>query len=131
MITFNANELAKLHDRLQGITEKVAKKALRSAARKAMNKVRKQARDSAPKDSGLLDTHFSLLSKFKGGNLYVKVGVKGGAKKNPDTPHYWRMVELGTKDIKAAPFLRPALEGNAQDVFDTVAHELGKALDKA
>ena len=131
MITFNPQELASLHDRLQALTEKIAKKALRSAARKGMNKVRKEARANAPKDSGLLDSHFSLLSKFKGDTLYVKVGVKGGARNNPDTPYYWRMVELGTKDIKAAPFMRPALENNAQDVFDTVVQGLNEALNKS
>lgn len=130
MITFNASELAKLHDRLQAVTEKVAKKALRSAARRGMNQVRKDARANAPKDVGLLDQHFSLLTKFKGPTLYVKVGIKGGAKKNPETPYYFRMVELGTRHIQARPFLRPALEGNAQQVFDTIVEGLKEALSK-
>lgn len=131
MIKLDPAQLAQLNDRLQEVAEKVAKKALRSAARKGMNKVRAEARANAPKDSGLLDTHFALISKFKGGTLYVRVGVRGGAKKNPDTPYYWRMVELGTRHIQAAPFLRPALEGNAQDVLDTVVEGLKEALDTA
>ncbi len=130
MITFNPQELAALNDRLQDVAEKVAKKALRSAARKGMNKVRKEARDNAPEDTGLLESNFALQTKFKGGNLYARVGVKGGARNNPDSPWYWRFVELGTKDMPARPFMRPALENNAQDVLDTVVEELKKALDK-
>lgn len=130
MITFNPNELAELQARLQAVTEKVAKKALRKAARKGMSKVRDEARANAPEDTGLLATNFALLTSFKRGALYARVGIKGGAKKNPDTPYYFRMVELGTKNIAAKPFLRPALEGNAQEVFDTVVRELKEALDK-
>lgn len=131
MITFNQNELAALEERLKDITDKAAKKALRSAVRKAMNKVRKDARDNAPKDSGLLDENFALLTRVKGSEVIAKVGIRGGAKENETSPFYFRFIELGTKTIKAKPFLQPALENNGQDILDTVVEELKKALDKA
>lgn len=131
MIEFNPAELAALEKRLNDVADKVAKKALRSAARKAMNKVRKEAREHAPEDTGLLDENFALLTRAKDGEVSAKVGIRGGAKENESTPFYFRFVELGTKTAPAKPFLRPALENNAQEVMDTVLDELKKALDKA
>lgn len=130
MIQFNPAEIEALENRLKEVAEKVAKKALRSAARKAMAQVRKEARDNAPEDTGLLDENFALLTRVKGSEVIAKVGIRGGARENDYSPYYFRFVELGTKDIRAKPFLRPALENNAQTAFETVMAELKKALDK-
>ena len=131
MITVNQAELAALEKRLVEVADKVAKKALRTAARRAMAQVRKEARDKAPEDTGLLDENFALMTKAKDGEVSAKVGIRGGAKKNDTTPFYFRFVELGTKSNKARPFMRPALENNAEKILSTVADELKKALDKA
>lgn len=131
MITVNQNELAALEKRLVEVADKIAKKALRAAARKGMKIVRDEAKDNAPEDSGLLDENFALMTKAKDGEVTAKVGIRGGAKKNDTTPFYFRFQELGTKDIQAKPFLRPALEDNAEKILSTVADELNKALDKA
>ncbi len=131
MITVNQTQLAELEKRLVDIADKVAKKALRTAARRAMNEVRKEARDNAPEDTGLLDENFALMTKAKNGEVTAKVGIKGGAKKNDTTPFYFRFVELGTKNMQARPFMRPALENNAEKILSSVADELTKALDKA
>lgn len=131
MIKVDEAELAALKKRLEEVTEKVAKKALRSATRKAMNIVKNDAKEHAPHDSGLLEENFAISAKVKDSQVTTKVGIKGGGKANPDTPFYFRFQELGTESIPAKPFLRPALEGNAEQVFDTVTQELNKALDKA
>jgi len=130
MITFNQAELAALEKRLTEVADKVAKKALRTAARRAMAQVRKEARDKAPEDTGLLDENFALMTRVKGSEVTAKVGIRGGARKNNKTPYYFRFVELGTKYAPAKPFLRPALENNAEKIIETVADELRKALDK-
>lgn len=130
MIKFNQAELAALEKRMADITEKVAKKALRTAARKAMNEVRNDAKEAAPVETGLLGKNFAVTTKFKQADLYAKVGIRGGAKENEETPFYFRFVELGTKSIQAKPFLRPALESNASQILDTFIEELRRALDK-
>ena len=132
MLEVNRAELAALEKRLADIADNIAKKVLRGAVRKAMNKVRKTARMNAQqsKDTGLLDENFGLTTSAKDGEIIAKVGIRGGGKENETTPFYFRFVELGTKDAPAKPFLRPALENNAQDVLDTVVDELKKALDK-
>lgn len=130
MLKLDQKALAELHNRLQEIEAKIAKKALRQAARKAMGIVRAEAKANAPRDTGLLKAHFSLLTTIKGGTVYAKVGVRGGGKKNSETPYYFRMIEFGTQHQPAKPFMLPALEKNAQAVADTVADELKMALDR-
>lgn len=136
MLTFNPQELERLNKRLQALVEKVGKKAMRGAARKAMTKVRNDVKAAAPEDLNdddnvKIKTSVALITKWKADTLYVKVGIRGGAKKNPDTPYYFRMVEFGTSKMAARPFMRPALESNAQQIMDTVVQELNRALDKA
>ena len=130
MITFDPAELAALEKRLNEVANKVAKKALRGAVRKAMKPVRDEARDNAPEDSGLLEENFALLTRVRMSEVIAKIGIRGGARENDTTPFYFRFQELGTKNIQARPFLRPALENNAQEILDTVVDELKKALDK-
>lgn len=130
MISVDKSELAALERRLGQVSQKVAKKALRGAARKAMNPVRKDAQEHAPEDTGLLENNFALQTRVKDSEVVAKVGVRGGGKQNDETPFYFRFQELGTQSIPAKPFLRPALEGNAEAILDIVADELRKALDK-
>ena len=131
MITFNPAELEALEKRLNDVADKVAKKALRGAARNAMKIVRKEARENAPEDTGLLDENFGLLTRVRLSEVIAKIGIRGGARENDTTPFYFRFVELGTKNAPAKPFLRPALENNAEHVLTVLADELRKALDKA
>lgn len=136
MLTLNVQELAALTDRLKDIEAKIAKKALRTAARKSMAIVRDQVKANAPEDTSddadniKTKAFIALQTSFRRGVLSVRVGVRGGAKQNPDTPYYWRMVEFGTKHISAKPFMTPALENNAEAVIDRIADELRRELDK-
>jgi len=97
--------------------------------------------------------------KFKRtGDLMFRVGLLGGAKsqgvtrkrrrgqrtlaelgelagkgsKNPggDT-WYWRLLEFGTRDIGATPFMRPALEKNGRAVMAEFVTQAKKSIDRA
>lgn len=77
------------------------------------------------------------------GDLMVSVGVvteRGRIPKgNPDTgpkgntPH-WHLLELGTEQAKAQPFLRPALESSLESSMESVeavfAQKLEQQIDK-
>lgn len=74
------------------------------------------------------------------GGVVMRVGILGGARTGGksetasgypggDTRH-WRHVELGTEDTRAQPFLRPALEQNAQEVLTTLADALRAEVAK-
>lgn len=57
--------------------------------------------------------------------------IEGAGDGNPggDT-YYWRFVEFGTERQAAKPFLRPALEQNAQAATDVFIAEYDKAIER-
>lgn len=134
MLTFNRTELTAVNEKLKTMGAKVGKTAVRQAARKAMAPVRDQVKANAPVDTSpdadgiKINANVALVTKWRGDTLTARVGIRGGGKKNDETPFYFRFQEFGTKSIAAAPFMEPALAGNAQDVLDAVAEELKKAL---
>lgn len=133
MLTVNKADLEALNQRLKELSTKAGKTAVRQSARKAMAPVRAQVQANAPEDltepdAVRIKASTALFTNWKGNTLYVRVGIKGGGRKNPDTPFYFRMHEFGTKSLPARPFMAPALESNAQDVLDTVADELRKRI---
>lgn len=132
MLKFRPAELQALNKRLQELAQKEGKKAVRQAAREAMKRVRDEVKQKAPYDPAPDGKHIksnvALKTGWKGATLTAKVGIKGGARKNPDSPFYWRMQEFGTKHIPPNPFIGPALDSNQQKVLDTLTAQLKKAL---
>lgn len=127
-IQFNAAELRRISLALKEVSDKIAKKHLRTAGRKAMTIVRDQVKANAPVDTGKVKTNVAMQVTLRRNTLTVRVGVRGGAKKNLTTPYYWRMVEFGTRHMPARPFLVPALEQNTQAVLDEFTKTLGEQL---
>lgn len=136
MLKLDTRSLADVLKRFAEVEAKVAKKALRTAARKGMTIVRNDVKANAPEDQSddadriKVKTSVALTTRFRGSNLYVKVGIRGGAKKNPDTPYYWRMVEFGTQHQAAQPFMTPALENNADAVLERITAALKAEIDR-
>lgn len=134
MLTFNKSDLANLRQALQGMKRKAGKSLIRKAAGKAMLPVRKAAKSSAPYDATddgkHIRTDVAMRGRWYGDTLILRVGVKGGAKKNDESPFYFRFQEFGTKHLPAKPFLAPALESNEQEVFDTLMAQLTEAIFK-
>lgn len=132
MLSFRPAELQALNEKLKTFSTKTGKKAVRLAAREAMKPVRDDVKRNAPfdptPDGKHIKANVALKTGWKGNTLTAKVGIKGGARKNPDTPFYWRMQEFGTKHIAPNPFIGPALDSNKQKVLDTLTAELKKAL---
>lgn len=131
MLTFNKSDLAAIGQKLQEMSRKAGKATVRKAAGRAMLPVRQQAKANAPFDAST-DVHvkenIAMRGRWSGDTLIIRVGVKGGAKKNTETPYWFRFKEFGTKKMPAQPFLEPALEENEQEVFDILAAQLQEAL---
>ena len=144
-----ANEITGLDEviakmRLLGKPKKVKNAATRSA-RKAMNIVNKAAKVNAKafddKDSGnkIWKNIVTQPGKTKGTDfVLMKVGVKGGAKNRVQSGKansggftwYWRFKELGTARQAAAPFMRPALRNNINQVEAEFKRSFSEELDK-
>ena len=132
MLSFRPAELQALNKRLSEMSKKLGKQAVRQAAREAMKPVRDEVKRNAPfdpTDDGIhIKEAVALKTSWKGSTLTASVGIRGGAKANLETPWYFRLQEFGTKHMPARPWIGPALEKNAQQVLDTLAASLKKAL---
>ena len=136
--------------KLSKFSEKLREGAGRRAARKAMAIVRKAARErvqrlddpnTPPNIAKNVYLQQSRSQSRRIGGVVMRVGVSGGARRpvgpdpnaeaqpGGDTRH-WRYIELGTETVGARPFLRPALEENAQAVLDTLVLELNREVDR-
>jgi HK97 gp10 family phage protein len=135
------NKIAKLDRRLQrrvyGAAVRAGGKVLVDAAQAAV-----PVRTGAVKRS-LVHRASSKPSK---GLFGVKVTVKGGARSSDRIAHrrggkgadyhpdaverYYRFTELGTKHHPAQPYLKPALEGKADEVLNVVKRELAAGLER-
>lgn len=64
-----------------------------------------------------------------------RVGIQGGAQKKSkgdvDYPYYWRMIEFGTRHMKAKPFVRPAAEQSVNQVYITISQQVWKGVEAA
>ncbi|MEO8466243.1 MAG: HK97-gp10 family putative phage morphogenesis protein [Gammaproteobacteria bacterium] len=130
---------------MRSLSVKLQKKALAAAVRKGANLVRDAAKagamaidDPATAESIYknVGVSFSARESRRQGGIVYRVGIRGGARKGKggggpggDT-WYWRLVEFGTSRTQARPFLRPALENNAERATDAIAAELNRQLDK-
>lgn len=124
--------------RLREFPPKLQRKALRRSARAAMRIVQKAARANAkriddPETGPQIWREIRIQTgRMREPGVMMRVGVAGGAKsaKSKSPPWYWRLVELGTENTRAQPFMRPALENNAQAVADTFVRETNAEIDK-
>lgn len=149
MADVKLNGVDALVAKLDALKYETRYKGGRFALRKAAQVIRNKARESA---AALDDTETgrkiadNITEKWNGrlykrtGDLGFRVGVQGGAKVtvkgNPDggakspTPH-WRLLEFGTENMAARPFMRPAGEQSAQAATDEFIRQYGKAIDRA
>lgn len=156
MIRLETHGLMDLAQGLKGLEEELValganegQKVLRSAARKAFAPVLEAAKATAPVDSGLLRDNIVIVTQApKEGDGVVRVGLrvkksketrlskhgasKDGTQRMATSPHWrWHLVEGGTSTQAARPFLRPALDNNAEKVVAELRGELRKAIDRA
>lgn len=139
--------LAGLLGQLEQLKTNLAVKALASAARAAFKPVLDDAKRLCPRDSGALADSLRLkVEKPSSGDTVVKVGIMVGASRlvkqarmaaaafgesqSVELPpaRRWHFVELGTSKMAAHPYLRPALDTNAEQVVDLLAAELRKQI---
>lgn len=124
---------------------RIVKKIVRKAARQGMNLVRDAARANAkaiddPETSEKIWKNITT-SAGKTSNsdeIKMRVGIKGGASysnSNFSAPsggdtRYWRFLELGTSEIPAVPFMRPALANNVDRVTSKFVEVFNDEVNK-
>ncbi|OHV13010.1 HK97-gp10 family putative phage morphogenesis protein [Kushneria phosphatilytica] len=146
-IQFEIEGVNALAEKLQGLPQDMRKKGGRFALRKAANLVRERVKDSArrlddPETANNIADN--VVVRWDGkhfrqtGDLKFRVGVLGGAKsrqKNQQNPggdtYYWRFLEFGTENMRAQPFLRPALAESINAATQEFVTQYDKALNRA
>ncbi|EJO5057942.1 HK97 gp10 family phage protein [Pseudomonas aeruginosa] len=149
-VEFSITGLDSLLGKLDSVTEDVKRRGGRAALRKAAMIVVQAAKQGAAKidDPGTgRSISDNIALRWNGrlfkrtGDLGFRIGVLHGAvlpKKgersdksaNAPTPH-WRLLEFGTEDMRAHPFMRSALADNIAEVTSTFVSEYEKGIDRA
>lgn len=140
---------------LEGIEKKLKqlpanyiKRGLRRALRKGANIIRDDARTNAkaiddPLTREAIYKNIAVAGggasrEKRAGGPIMRVGVRGGARYNKagdslpggNTTGYWRLVEFGTANQKAKPFMRNAIVTAAEKSLNVTAAAAQIELDK-
>lgn len=136
-----AQGLKDLEEELVALGANEGRKVLTQASRRAFAPVLEAARAAVPVDSGLTRDNLAIVTqKPKSGESVVNVGLQvrkaKGSRQRKDgrratSPHWrWHFIEGGTSTQAARPFLRPALDANAESVVGSLRGELRRAIDR-
>ena len=143
--------LAELDKALSELGAELGYKTLRTAGRRAMKPVLDAARAGANEDTGELKQSIAITVKKgrgargKGGDTAADISVGATRRsisvRNEDGTRSRKELsminikagaqEYGTKNQQAQPFLRPALDNNANTVLNSLKTELATAIEKA
>ena len=112
---------------------------LRAGAKAGAEIMAGEVRNRAPKLSGNLSSNVKTASGgAKKGRASYGVVIRGTALTGKNTPaaaskndaFYWLFQEMGTSNMEARPFIRPAFDANVQTAADAVIEHTGRAIDK-
>jgi HK97 gp10 family phage protein len=147
--------LPELRRKLRLLPEELRLRGFRSGMRTAAKVVEAAAKLNAKTEASdpetgndiarNITTKFSQKAYKNQGRIMFRVGVQGAAIKPPNSAGksanttgnpggdtwYWRFIEFGTSRQRARPFMRPALENNAEIVAEVAQTEIAKAIDRA
>lgn len=134
--------------KLRKLPERLGRNAMRRALRKGANVIRDAARSNAkriddPESRERIWKNIAVAGGGKkrekqAGGPMMRVGVRGGARFNPDasglpggnTTGHWRFVELGTSEARAQPFLTPAGAEKAGAATAAIIAAMQTEMDK-
>ena len=146
-VDFSIIGVEALLGKLSSVSDDLRRRGGRAALRRAGNVIVEKAKANAARiDDPLTGRSIAanVAMRWNGrlfkttGNLGFRIGVLHGAvlKKHPDlgenapTPH-WRLIEFGTENVRAQPFMRPAAESSVGEGVNVFATEYEKAIDRA
>lgn len=117
----------KIARRLQGMTEKLARKKLQSALEEGAELFRERASELAPREPGAPDLADNIgISALRGSGLEKKVAV--GPTKGF---YYGSFQEFGTRYHAAQPFMRPAFDEEGEKAILVISNALGAEVHEA
>lgn len=131
MMQFEMTGFDEALQNLRSINSAVQSPAMSAGALKALEPVAEDARALAPVDSGDLRGNITISAKAPDGSddrfdgRAVFVGILTGK------PFYAGFIEFGTVNMRAQPFLGPAVDGNEALIFEILGAETAKLIEGA
>lgn len=120
--------LPELRAKFSELADKGQKQVLRGAIAEGAKVVVKEAKRLVQVDRGDLQKAIKQSTRTSSGRTTAqRTEATIGFEKDE---YYGKFVELGTSEMPAEPFLRPALEGKAQEVLDTIGKGFKKHIDR-
>lgn len=116
-------EVDKLFEDVKNISNKTITKAAREASKIVTKEARVRARKIKVTGTTAKSIKHKLEKSRKKGKKVFRVGFTGDG-------WYGRFHEYGTKNIKATPMLRPALENNVEKIREIILETLAKGVDR-
>lgn len=118
-------------------------KVLRDATRAGAEVLKEEVIDRAPERTGKIKKNVIVVTQ-KGRNkgeitsgVHIRgVNLRTGNSDNtmkatdPRNAFYWRFVELGTANMPAHPFVRPAYDTREEEVAKVVFDRMNSAIDE-
>lgn len=124
---------AELEKVLKKLPDRVAKKVVFGALRAGAGVIRREAKRLAPVASGLLKKEIRIFRPGKRSDTKRVKGLNTGSNLLIGTsgraPH-GHLVEFGTHEMAAQPFLRPALDHQAGHALARMGQILGKGVER-
>ncbi len=118
-------------------------KVLRDATRAGADVLKDEVANRAPVRTGKLKKNIVVVTQKgrKKGEITSGIHIRGvnlqtGNSDNtmktsdPRNAFYWRFVELGTVDMPAHPFVRPAYDTREEEVAKVVFDRMNSAIDE-
>ncbi|KFK98129.1 HK97-gp10 family putative phage morphogenesis protein [Serratia sp. Ag1] len=117
---------------LEVLSKAESRNVLRQATRAAATVFRDEARELAPEDTGKLKRNIVVINqRASDGGAVAGVHVRSAGKaENRNNSFYWRFVELGTSQMPAVPFIRPAFDARQDDAAAAAFAKANEAIDK-
>ncbi|ELY3999432.1 HK97 gp10 family phage protein [Cronobacter sakazakii] len=118
-------------------------KVLRDATRAGAEVLREEVIQRAPERSGKLKKNVVILTQksrrrgeissgvhIRGRNMRTGNSDNSMKASDPRNAFYWRFVELGTVNMPAHPFVRPAFDTRQEQAAQVAMERMNRAIDE-
>ncbi|ELY4393285.1 HK97-gp10 family putative phage morphogenesis protein [Cronobacter sakazakii] len=118
-------------------------KVLRDATRAGAEVLREEVIQRAPERSGKLKKNVVILTQksrrrgeissgvhIRGRNMRTGNSDNSMKASDPRNAFYWRFVELGTVNMPAHPFVRPAFDTRQEQAAQVAMERMSRAIDE-
>lgn len=137
------SELRSISEDLNALSKAENRKVMRDVTRAAATIFKDEAVKRAPERTGKLKKNIVVITqRDRNGDISSGVHVRGtnprtGSSDNKmktndrQNAFYWRFVEIGTSNMPAIPFIRPAYDARQEDATNAAFATANRVVDEA